>query len=225
MVPVLRKFPVLTEADMRLQARAPYRNRFRPLRLLQKYIFCLGRVRAEGEVTLLLDGKPFIKNGRTSAHGLRCFQEFSFSSADMQSVRGRRQKAGFSINFFPEYTTEELDGASGQATGALSVSVRSRTSCRTSADKTDPCFRKRESYSDADFIQTDSQEVPEWNRHRCSGGVDTTQVNAETLESISIKDFVCRGNFWISTDHAVAIICSGHGQVVQQPVYSAKEKL
>ena len=46
----------------------------------------------------------------------------------------------------------------------------------------------------------------------CSGGVDTCEVHAETMESDWCRDFILQENFWISTAPAEAITFSGHGQ-------------
>lgn len=51
----------------------------------------------------------------------------------------------------------------------------------------------------------------------CSGGVDTSQVNSQTMESKLCRGLYFAGSFWILTVHAADIICNGHGAAAQWP--------
>ena len=48
----------------------------------------------------------------------------------------------------------------------------------------------------------------------CSGGVDTTQVNAQTLESTRNSAYISQENYWTLMGNVAVTICSGPGPAV-----------
>ena len=58
----------------------------------------------------------------------------------------------------------------------------------------------------------------------CTGGVDTGEVDPETLESLLHKGLYLQGNFSTSTVPAAAIIYSGHGRAEQWQAFMRQRR-
>ena len=144
-------------------------------------------VRTEGEVTLLLDGKPLYKERgelQLTDYGISGIPVFQLSRYAVRALE-ESQKAELSINFFPEYTTEELTELLDRRRELCPYQSEAELLVGLLPDKLIRVFRKQK-----DLIQTLTSyrltvrgSTGMEQAQVCSGGVDTTQVNAETLES------------------------------------------
>ena len=144
-------------------------------------------VRTEGEVTLLLDGKPFCKERgelQLTDYGISGIPVFQLSRYAVRAL-AEGKIAELSVNFFPEYTTEELTKLLDKRRELCPYQSAAELLVGLLPDKLIRAFRKQK-----DLIQTLTsyrltvkESTGLEQAQVCSGGVDTTQVNTETLES------------------------------------------
>mgnify|MGYP000643381998 FL=1 len=144
-------------------------------------------VRTEGEVTLLLDGKPFCKERgelQLTDYGISGIPVFQLSRYAVRAL-AEGKIAELSVNFFPEYTTEDLAKLLDKRRELCPYQSAAELLVGLLPDKLIRAFRKQK-----DLIQTLTsyrltvkESTGLEQAQVCSGGVDTTQVNTETLES------------------------------------------
>ena len=144
-------------------------------------------VRTEGEVTLLLDGKPLCKERgeiQLTDYGISGIPVFQLSRYAVRAL-AEGKIAELSVNFFPEYTTEELTKLLDKRRELCPYQSAAVLLVGLLPDKLIRAFRKQK-----DLIQTLTsyrltvrESTGLEQAQVCSGGVDTTQVNEETLES------------------------------------------
>ena len=119
-------------------------------------------------MTLLLDGKPFCKERgelQLTDYGISGIPVFQLSRYAVRAL-AEGKIAELSVNFFPEYTTEELTKLLDKRRELCPYQSAAELLVGLLPDKHDPCFpQTKGSDSDADFIQTDGQR-----KHRTGTG-------------------------------------------------------
>ena len=144
-------------------------------------------VRTEGEVTLLLDGKLFYQERgelQLTDYGISGIPVFQLSRYAVRALE-EGKKAELSVNFFPEYTTEELAKLLSRRRELCPYQSEAEILAGLLPDKLIRAFRKQKDLIQAltSYRLTVKGSAGLEQAQVCSGGVDTTQVNTETLES------------------------------------------
>ena len=144
-------------------------------------------VRTEGEVTLLLDGQPLYKERgelQLTDYGVSGIPVFQLSRYAVRALE-EGKKAEISISFFPEYTPEELTRLLNKRRELCPYQSEAELLIGLLPDKLIRTFRKQKNLIQTltSYRLTVKGSTGLEQAQVCSGGVDTTQINTETLES------------------------------------------
>lgn len=144
-------------------------------------------VRAEGAVTLLLDGKPFKTEPgelQLTEYGVSGIPVFQLSTFAIRAIH-EGKKVSLSINFLPEFSSEELK--------AFLTTRRENSPYKNEKELLVGLFPEKlikvlttckdlpKAIREFPLEVTDG--LPFAQAQVCSGGVDTAQVNPQTMES------------------------------------------
>lgn len=138
-------------------------------------------------MTLLLDGKPFDKERgeiQLTDYGISGIPVFQLSRYAVRALEDGK-KAELSVNFFPEYTTEDLAKLLNKRRELCPYQSDAELLVGLLPDKLIRAFRKQKDLIQplTSYRMTVRGSTGLEQAQVCSGGVDTTQVNEETLES------------------------------------------
>ena len=146
-------------------------------------------VRTDAKVTLLLDGKVFAEESgevQLTDYGISGIPVFQLSRHAIRALEEGR-KVSVMVNFLPEYTKESLREQLEKRRTLCPYQSEAELLLGLLPDKLIKMFRKQK----ADLCQTITEYMLEVKGSSgfeqaqiCSGGVDTTQIHPETLESM-----------------------------------------
>ena len=146
-------------------------------------------VRTDAKVTLLLDGKVFAEESgevQLTDYGISGIPVFQLSRHAIRALEEGR-KVSVMVNFLPEYTKESLQEQLEKRKALCPYQSEAELLLGLLPDKLIKMFRKQK----ADLCQTITEYMLEVKGSSgfeqaqiCSGGVDTTQIYPETLESM-----------------------------------------
>ena len=146
-------------------------------------------VRTDAKVTLLLDGKAFAEESgevQLTDYGISGIPIFQLSRYAIRALEEGR-KVSVMVNFLPEYTKESLREQLEKRRTLCPYQSEAEILLGLLPDKLIKMFRKQK----ADLCQTITEYMLEVKGSSgfeqaqiCSGGVDTTQIHPETLESM-----------------------------------------
>lgn len=145
-------------------------------------------VRTNAEVTLLIDGKESYKESgevQLTDYGISGIPVFQLSRYAIRALEDGR-KVSLTVNFLPEYTRDSLQEYLDKRRELCPYQSEAELLLGLLPDKLIKMFRKQK----ADLCQTitaytlDVKGSTGFEQAQvCSGGVDTAQVDPETLES------------------------------------------
>lgn len=146
-------------------------------------------VRTDAKVTLLLDGKSFAEESgevQLTDYGISGIPIFQLSRYAIRALEEGR-KVSVMVNFLPEYTKESLREQLEKRRTICPYQSEAEILLGLLPDKLIKMFRKQK----ADLCQTITEYMLEVKGSSdfeqaqiCSGGVDTTQIHPDTLESM-----------------------------------------
>ena len=146
-------------------------------------------VRTDAKVTLLLDGKAFAEESgevQLTDYGISGIPVFQLSRYAIRALEEGR-KVSVMVNFLPEYTKESLREQLEKRRTLCPYQSEAEILLGLLPDKLIKMFRKQK----ADLCQTITEYMLEVKGSSgfeqaqiCSGGVDTTQIHPDTLESM-----------------------------------------
>ena len=146
-------------------------------------------VRTDAKVTLLLDGKAFAEESgevQLTDYGISGIPVFQLSRYAIRALEEGR-KVSVMVNFLPEYTKESLREQLEKRRTLCPYQSEAEILLGLLPDKLIKMFRKQK----ADLCQTITEYMLEVKGSSgfeqaqiCSGGVDTTQIYSDTLESM-----------------------------------------
>ena len=146
-------------------------------------------VRTDAKVTLLLDGKAFAEESgevQLTDYGISGIPIFQLSRYAIRALEEGR-KVSVMVNFLPEYTKESLREQLEKRRTLCPYQSEAEILLGLLPDKLIKMFRKQK----ADLCQTITEYMLEVKGSSgfeqaqiCSGGVDTTQIYSDTLESM-----------------------------------------
>ena len=146
-------------------------------------------VRTDAKVTLLLDGKAFAEESgevQLTDYGISGIPVFQLSRYAIRALEEGR-KVSVMVNFLPEYTKESLREQLEKRRTLCPYQSEAEILLGLLPDKLIKMFRKQK----ADLCQTITEYMLEVKgcsgfeqAQICSGGVDTTQIHPDTLESM-----------------------------------------
>lgn len=146
-------------------------------------------VRTDAKVTLLLDGKIFAEESgevQLTDYGISGIPVFQLSRYAIRALEEGR-KVSVMVNFLPEYIKESLQEQLEKRKALCPYQSEAELLLGLLPDKLIKMFRKQK----ADLCQTITEYMLEVKGSSgfeqaqiCSGGVDTTQIHPETLESM-----------------------------------------
>lgn len=146
-------------------------------------------VRTDAKVTLLLDGKAFAEESgevQLTDYGISGIPIFQLSRYAIRALEEGR-KVSVMVNFLPEYTKESLREQLEKRRTLCPYQSEAEILLGLLPDKLIKMFRKQK----ADLCQTITEYMLEVKGSSgfeqaqiCSGGVDTTQIHPDTLESM-----------------------------------------
>ena len=146
-------------------------------------------VRTDAKVTLLLDGKAFAEESgevQLTDYGISGIPVFQLSRYAIRALEEGR-KVSVMVNFLPEYTKESLREQLEKRRMLCPYQSEAEILLGLLPDKLIKMFRKQK----ADLCQTITEYMLEVKGSSgfeqaqiCSGGVDTTQIYSDTLESM-----------------------------------------
>lgn len=159
------------------------------LRCRGNVFFAWAGVRTDAKVTLLLDGKIFAEESgevQLTDYGISGIPVFQLSRYAIRALEEGR-KVSVMVNFLPEYTKESLQEQLEKRKALCPYQSEAELLLGLLPDKLIKMFRKQK----ADLCQTITEYMLEVKgcsgfeqAQICSGGVDTTQIHPETLESM-----------------------------------------
>ena len=146
-------------------------------------------VRTDAKVTLLFDGKAFAEESgevQLTDYGISGIPVFQLSRYAIRALEEGR-KVSVMVNFLPEYTKESLREQLEKRRTLCPYQSEAEILLGLLPDKLIKMFRKQK----ADLCQTITEYMLEVKGSSgfeqaqiCSGGVDTTQIHPDTLESM-----------------------------------------
>ena len=146
-------------------------------------------VRTDAKVTLLLDGKAFAEESgevQLTDYGISGIPIFQLSRYAIRALE-EGKKVSVMVNFLPEYTKESLREQLEKRRTLCPYQSEAEILLGLLPDKLIKMFRKQK----ADLCQTITEYMLEVKGSSgfeqaqiCSGGVDTTQIYSDTLESM-----------------------------------------
>ena len=155
-------------------------------------------VRTDAKVTLLIDGKRFVEESgevQLTDYGISGIPVFQLSSYAIRAL-DEGKKVTLSVNFLPEYTKASLQEYLKKRQEICPYQSAAELLLGLLPDKLIKMFRKQKKDL-CDTITSYELEVKDSSGFEqaqvCSGGVDTSQVNPETLESVLHKGLYFAG--------------------------------
>ena len=144
-------------------------------------------VRTEGEVTLLLDGMPFHSAKgelQLTEYGISGIPVFQLSRYAVRALDAQ-QAVSLSVDFFPELSQKEFEELLQKRKEQFPYKTEKEQLSGLFPDKLVKvlCSQKACAAAAKAFPLTVTSGMPFAQAQVCSGGVDTGEVHAETMES------------------------------------------